>query len=358
MNRKNSLFKQAPDVGNPRGTILIVTLWILLILTLFALALGERASLEVNLTKYQRDKAKAIRLAQAAIERAIWEKLNNDTEENSDSFHEPWANNQAAFKDVQLGAGTFTVGYSIDASTLDENKITFYGLEDEQSKININNVKQKVLKHLLESCGVVDFSAAAQSILVWSGKMPDTGDEEGTYYENLDPPYPLKAEEFQSLGELLLVQHFSPAIVYGGQDENGDVYPGLSRYLTVYGEDQVNINTASQKVLLALTEGDLTLVDKVMQYRRGYDGEIGTEDDNIFTLDSQKFAVNEAWADYGESEDLPSLNNVIPQEQRCVSSDIYTISAKAEVKRVRKTITATVSIPKTGPVQYLYWHQN
>ena len=207
---------------NKNGTILIVTLWSLVILTMMAIALGGQASLEVKLSEYQRDKLRAKQLAIAAIERAIWEKINYENtsvevEDGVDALNEAWAHNETVFKDRQLGdatfEGTFSLSYSLDGATL-------YGLEDEQSKININNVLDTDLAFLLETNGVENADALAHSILVWCGQITDL-DEEGNY---ADLPYDCKKREYKSIPELLLVFGLTPEILYGEDvDEDGQL---------------------------------------------------------------------------------------------------------------------------------------
>lgn len=331
-----SLFPQAKKEKNSRGTILIVTLWILVILTVLALALGQRASLEVQLAQYGRDKLKANSLARAAIERAIWEKQNNDLTDEVDALSEPWANNEQAFKDFELGEGTFTVSYL-------QAGITLYGMQDETGSININTVDEQVLVNLLENCGIENAEELASSILIWSGAKPDTGEEE-TYYQSLDLPYHCKKENFKSVPELLLVRGMAPAILYGeDKDDDGQISEqerGIAQYLTVFGDGAVNINTASEKVLMALIN-DADLAAEIGKYRKGDDGEIGTEDDGLFS---------------DSSFDLPEWAQLKPfQSLLSVSSDIYTIHAQAEVKRVKKSLSTTIDLTDQKQMSYLSW---
>jgi type II secretory pathway component PulK len=301
---------------------LIVTLWTLVILTVFALALGERASLEVKLAEYQRDKLRAKQLAWAAIERAIWEKLN-DTDTEIDALHESWANNKTAFQDIELGdetfTGTFTVSYSLDAATL-------YGLEDEQGKININTIDRQVLVNLFEDNELGNAYELADSILAWRGSIQDADEER--HYADLDLAYPCKKEEIRSLAELLLVREMTPEIL-----------DGIAPYLSIYGDDdKVNINTASQKVLSALL-GDGDLAEEIMEFRKGEDEEIGTVDDQWFTE---------------SSFDLPEWHQLRNHKNRfTLTSSRYTIHVQAEVKKARKSIKVTVDLSNPAKISYL-----
>ena len=357
---------------NSSGTILIVTLWMLVILTVFAIALGQRVSLEAKLVEYQRDKLRAMELAKAAIERAIYEKLNyeklDEAVDGVDALNEPWANNETAFKDIELGdqafGGRFTVSYSIGGQRL-------YGLQDEQGKININKVDEAVLLKLLENREVENAERLAHSIAVWC-KTTDDDSEDDNY---ADLPYSCKKEKCRSISELLLVRYgeledegMTPGILYGeDKDEDGQLSEdeqGLARYLTVYSsneEGRVNINTAPEEVLQALIDNP-DLVEAILDYRKGADGEISQiEDNNWFKVDENgNFSASDFFffeSLGGSGGALETLKNTGKFSAR---SNIYTVYAQAEVERVRKSIIATIKIDSANPDQitYLFWCRN
>ena len=119
-----------------RGSILIVSLWILSILTIFAVSLGQRISMDVKISGFHSDRLKAFNLAKAALKRAAFEKQKELKEKVSyqvDALNESWANNEQ-LKDFSLGAGKFTVSYDVLGQ---QEFVTLYGLMDEKSKINI-----------------------------------------------------------------------------------------------------------------------------------------------------------------------------------------------------------------------------
>ena len=122
-----------------KGAILIVTTWILAILTLFAIGIGFRTGLEIKLTGYNLDRLKALYVAKAGIRKAITEKWVEYVEGKSlgtDAFSESWANNEKYFKDTGVGEGQFTLSFLPHALDKNDKEIHFYGLEDETSRIN------------------------------------------------------------------------------------------------------------------------------------------------------------------------------------------------------------------------------
>jgi len=97
---------------------------------------------------------------------------------------------------------------------------------------------------------------------------PDTeitrfGAENG-YYRSLDPPCACRNGPLDSLGELRHVKGMTDGLFFGGVETG----PGISEYLTVYGDGKININTAEAPVLLALSdEMDEDMVREMMAYR-------------------------------------------------------------------------------------------
>jgi type II secretory pathway component PulK len=360
--------KEKKKSKNCRGAILIVALWVLTILTVFAIALGYWASLEVKLVRYQRDKLKAGELAKAAIERAILEK-QNDTVEEVDALSERWANNRSAFKDFVLGEGTFTVSYSLGDAV-------FYGIEDEESKINLNKIDELTLVNLLEDCEVEDAQRLAHSILVWCARINDPDEE--SEYEDLS--YSCKKDELKSVAELLLVRGMTSETLYG-EDKDGDGKiskdeKGIVQYLTVFGDGEVNINTASEKVLSAIFGNAYPeLAEKVVIYRKGVDGKIGTNDDYWFASgidtvdlgDGKTKDVKDLKNDYATFTEDPlfqfteaewtKMRNLESAGVLSVNSNTYTINSQAEVKKLKESIVATIKMNESPP-KYLSWYRD
>ena len=71
------------------GVALIITLWVLLILSTMAAGFAYRMRLGIKMAGYQRDSFKALALAQAGVERAIAE-LKKLSEEGYTSLEQSW----------------------------------------------------------------------------------------------------------------------------------------------------------------------------------------------------------------------------------------------------------------------------
>ncbi|MDD5428425.1 MAG: type II secretion system protein GspK [Candidatus Omnitrophica bacterium] len=264
------------------GTVLITSLWILAILSIFAVGIGFRVSIEARLAKYNMDSLKALYIAKAGAAKAMYRLAKNpasgDTlyecgtafsyEERSDP-----AKAAAIFSDL-LGEGYFNVAYN-------EDGITYPGMSDEERRININTASENILKNLLIYVG--EDPTIASGIVQW--RSPGPGLDDG-YYESLPSPYKSKHARFSAPEELLLVKGM-----------NADIFNKIKDHITVFGPDTfaVNINTAPKTVLSTIIMADASTdssidkitadfcADKIIALRSGYDARPGTKDDNKFT---------------------------------------------------------------------------
>jgi len=219
--------------------------------------------------------------------------LNNNR--NIDSYMDIWA---LDFPEFPILDGTVKIS-----------------IEDENSKININALISEfapstkyygILQRFFVNMGLpMDI---ADAIIDWvdpdDSRFP-YGAESSGYYQTLSPPFKAKNAPADSIDELLLVKGITPEIYYGlgggnygleknlvehnkgdvtlpeekledlnaqpvngSEDDNEPITAGkekdrrLDKYLRVYGEwmkypdesSRININTASYRVLISLTD--------------------------------------------------------------------------------------------------------
>ncbi len=238
-------------IRNKKAQVAIISLWVVIILAVMAVGLGHRTSMGLRLSRYQKDKQKALYLAKAALNKAISE-IEKD-EAAYDSLNDGWA----------------------------ALKVT-----DEERKININTASKELLAALLEEYNLASVEDKLNNILIWRGDLPD----DAKIYADLG--YPAKAGRFVNCQELLLVKGFEP-----------EEYQLFGKIITVYSGLPININTASSAALNIFAYGiakELSLdknfaysvADKIIELRntKGYfqAGEdvsialTGEEETNIF----------------------------------------------------------------------------
>lgn len=221
---------------NKRGSVLMISLWILTILVVFALGLGQRAIMNMRMAKYQRDSLKASSLAGAGIKRAILE-IKKDATPGYDGFYENWCTGKDA-------SGN-TIFENISISNDSDGKFSVH-VTDEESKININSASKELLTELFASLKIQDADSLAELVRDWidADTVTTTGQED-KIFKNA----PLKANE-----ELVLILDYfydragTPAEARKNAQET---FAKVKERISVYG-DNPNINTASEENLVIM----------------------------------------------------------------------------------------------------------
>lgn len=320
-----------------RGAILIITLWILAILAILSIGIGGRMGLELKLTGFNRDSAAALYLSEAGVKRAaavILSKKNH----TMDTLNEQWScNNEEAnplFKDIKIGeAGTFTVSYH------SSDKRVFYGVQDEEARININNAPGDVIKRLIEYFDLTeDAGEIAASIEDWRDEddIRKAGSQEYVEYDYTEEGYKKKDLPFDSIDEVLLVKGV-----------NRELFDKIKGYITVYPITgtgcRINVNTAPLPVLMALGFSQ-TEAETIIAARIGPD-----------TPDNTHFVDKNDFIDFLSGANITSLTEANKALVSC-GSNYYRVISKgyASGGRAVKTVTCVISV--TGG-SVLYWNE-
>jgi type II secretory pathway component PulK len=275
-----------------KGSVLILVLWVVIVLSLLSIAISFSASGDVKLARYESENIKAMYLAKAGVVKLIAD-IKKDPN-NYDSLNEDWNFEN----ELRFGGGVVT-----------------YSAADEERRLNLNGHSQN-LKEGLSRLGLED----GISQRIWDYKV-------------------MKGEEgFEFMEELFLIDGMTK-----------EIYSTIEPYVTIYiGTDsKVNINTVSENVLKAVVEDDMVL-DKILEYRRGYDGVDGSDDDRIFT--DENFSLT--FTDFG----ITPENIINYQNLFVVKSNFFRIHAKvsfSEDKGIAKT--AICITDRNGEV--CYWRE-
>jgi len=382
------------------GIVLVITLWIIVVLSTVALAYVQQVNMEIKMVGFQRDVAVVEETAKAGLRQAMIllreDKIKDSGEDvqmtitnfgDDDNFRydggtEAWAegradrSNENLYVDVPFYESGDRVGYY------------YVSVEDEAAKFPINNMQTSLdqIAHLLESTGVDEDDAKllAAAIIDWrdpdsvvtdSGKqrMGGDGGDEYSYYnsgssrqprgrgrERMDDGFPdvmIKNGPLDGVDELLLIPGMTPAIVYGTVDPDDNPsrgrmgrrrlrkgeYLGLENFITVY-TNQANLNSVKTEVLEALLfpyagENAEKIAQNWTEYRDGRDRETYTDDDEVLkTLDNSDMDdVHYTKAD-GFTEEL------FKQAQPFLTnmSDTFDITCLAEYQGIEKGYHAIV----------------
>ncbi len=285
---------------NKRGSVLIMVLWSLFLLAMLAVAVQSYVMPQVALSVKLLGRAKMRSIANAGVERAILEIENDDTE-LYDGLQDSWSAHAEAFDHVSVGGGFFSVVKEKPSPSAPQE----YGLTDEEGRINLNKASRDVLKNLFEKVAGVeseDADALADSIIDWrdADDFKQKNGKENDYYQSLEHPYDCKNSDFEIVDELLLVGGMTP-----------EIFDKIKQHVTVYGDGQVNINTAGVPVLMSLGM-DEPLAEKVVRFRTGSGVTKGGDFASCFFSDSGMIADVLSKGESLSGDEVAQIQRVTP----------------------------------------------
>lgn len=314
------------------GSIFILALWALCVLSIFAVVLGGMVSQEINAAAYFQNKPRARYLADAGIKCAQY--VLKDDVNGYDSLNEVWNTgrisdeDKSIFKDIRMGDGTYSIA-----------------IVDEERKVNINTASHDTLERLFCITGGMEADeahVAASSIIDWRDVdiIPLEGGAEDGYYKSLERPYRCKNEKFQVPEELLLVRGVTEEAFLRVRDS-----------ITVYGDGKVNINTATWNTLCALGMSG-KLADKIILYREGRDHMEGTKDDNIMQ-DQTKIAKELIFGAGLNMEEADRISEITTRNLLSIGSNNFSVFSEGKISRRAERITCVTDRGKNIE----YWRE-
>ncbi len=241
-----------------RGLALIVTLWVLVILSVICLSFAHMARVEGRLADNYYQRSRASYMAEAGLERMLVE-----LEANSASYTAP--------------DGTWVEITSEDEEWPFEDERFEVRCTDECAKLNLNTATEEMLAKLPGMTPEI-----VDGILDWrdGDDEPRPEGAEQDYYATLNPRYACANRPFLTVEELLLVKGVTPELMYGTQEQTSveQETPRLADLVTIYsldrdvdaqGQARLNINSASEEQLKERL-GDVLedqAIQAIIQYR-------------------------------------------------------------------------------------------
>jgi type II secretory pathway component PulK len=236
-----------------RGTILVVTMWIVLILVGLLLTLAQATRVEAICSANGYSCLQAQAVEQGAVQYVLAELTGLKGKVPADG--------DIQCEGVRVGQGAFWILRNNDSS---DDRTWRFGLADECAKVNLNTARLTMLQKLP---GMTDELSAC--LVDWrsSGTTPSAGGAKDEYYLLLSDPYLCKKGPLETLDELFLVKGATREIVYGEDinrnglldaneddaelsepfdDRNGKVERGIGPFVTVCSVSP-NTDTAGQR---------------------------------------------------------------------------------------------------------------
>lgn len=309
-------------MSRPReqGFVLVVVMWVLVILTVITVGFGRRSLIDQQIAAYSLDHARALMMARGAVERGIVDLRNKAVQDLAFSqasaleggaaqppithLGQAWARPRNLLED----AGFF------DRETLGEADFVRYRIRDEHSLINVNAASSELLRNVEG----LSMGAVREIRARLSGGLKGR-EKEGRL-------------AFHAIEELRYISHVKEKDWLGTETS-----PGLRDLMTTAGTGRINLNTAPRAVLLSIPDVSTRMVNALLAFRAGADGEIGTADDQgirDFEHLRQVVGANKA-------EDIQPL-----QQFGTFNSNTFTVTGIATRRngRVRAVVTATVAV--------------
>lgn len=258
-----------------RGSVLILVLFVLVVLSLFALSMTYRAGLEVRAARTEARVVTLDALNRSAVAIAI-AALGENTND-FDHLAEPWRDH------VSLRDAPRLPEWDVAPGRDEPDYETVYSVADEAGKLHVLFASGEALESLGLSPDQVD------AVFDWMDPDLDVrpAGAEDEVYTTLAAPYRTKNAEIEVLEELLLIRGISPTL-YHGEDANGNrrldaeendgsvsepsddadgvLRLGLVDLLTAVGDGKINLNTAPREVLETLPISD-EAVGQILGYR-------------------------------------------------------------------------------------------
>lgn len=271
--------------GRQSGSVLIVTLWTVVMLSMLILVLTSEARLSAELARAQLDRSNLWTDTLTALNAAEMELLlelmpepaEDDDPEDDDDVKDP------AFR---FNGEALTLNYAHP----DTVEVRIY---DHAGKINLRNLTESRLQLLLENrFEDPDVTEIADLLAAW-GDWIDEDDgarvngAEDQYYLELDPPYRPRQGPLESVEELLLIRGFDRVFA----DVN------LNAAFTLWSDsDTVNINTATPEALALLPGLDSAAIEAILAYRKEQDFTQLADLEDI--VDVERLTELQSWIDF------------------------------------------------------------
>ncbi len=310
-----------------QGSLLVITLWIITLLSVFAVAVARHLSLELRLSKYHLARERARTLAHSGIALAI-QQLARDAQDADKPYD--W-----------LGDGWALVHDPIEA---DGGAVRILAVTDEERKLDVNAATSAQLQAL----GVP--GDLAQAVVDYRDP------EDATELRSAEPPYQPKDGAIVRLEELRDIPSATP-----------EAFDALQAQTTPYSGDRgalpLNINTASADVLRSLAGETLggmpaaSVIDALVAARAGSDGDYGTADDCIVTaLESAASQL----AACTQMDPAPFVE-LLSKAAFTTSSSTFRIQAEGVMEQPAVRYRVEAVVRRTGeadqPLEVLSWKE-
>lgn len=303
------------------GSLLVISLWLVMILGAIAVALARFLSYEVRMTKYELAREQARTLARSGIYLAM-ERLRRDATSGTDTYEAyDWLGDDwADFDDDPEDPTAWVIQDQSQGGTAQGSEIRIH-ITDEERKLDVNRATPKQLEQLLGSGEV------AKAIEAYYDQ-----DEAGDYETPTEPPpYAPKNDA------IVVVEELSDIPI---SEMTDDILETLQRFTSTATPTggtplpTLNINTAESEVLRAISEEEsggplTTAIDTLVTRRPG--GDQGWDGSNYCTATDPSYIARDL-ANCALSGNEAPLVALLSKANFTVNSSTFRIQSEAIVE--------------------------
>ena len=225
------------------GMVLLLVLVVITLLAALVTELAFSTLVDLRLTETFRDSTKAYYLAKGGVRAgsSILQRDSNSYDAPGDPA-ELWSQGIAQYP---VGDGVVSVRIIDLGGMINLNALV------NTNGSNVNPTVKDRVKRLFDNLGINEGETLTAALIDWIDEDdrvyidPDTNratGAEASYYLQREKPVNCKNGPLESLEELQLVREFSAELVQR-----------IAPYVTLYGNDKINVNSASAEVLMALS---------------------------------------------------------------------------------------------------------
>lgn len=235
-------------LGERRGSVLVMVLWVLTLLTMIVAYYSSQVRIMRNASCYLFDTTKG-RMAAYSVLKMVAMHMS-ETVENATMLDDE-------------SAILPQVSYSTSVGT---TQVDFV-VENESGKIDLNKVKEDFLRgfmrFLIGEDDPIEADTITDGILDWrdKDKLARTNGAEDSIYNDKDPPYSAANGPFKTVDELRLINGVTDRLFYGpleGPNIPDGWHGGLVDLFTVYGKGpEVNPDFAKSPIRAYMEESGL-----------------------------------------------------------------------------------------------------
>ena len=317
------------NAARSRGSLLIMSLWLVVVLSVLAVAVARSLSVDVRLAKYRQAHDQAGALARGGVYLAM-QRLARDAQamEADGKTYDWWGDDWAPTPDEspEEEPGVWRVAFPGPGHTARFAGEVRIRIGDEAGKLRLNASTKEELARLTG-----DETLAQEILDARDGPDPEEDRPEST------PPYFAKNGLFASPAELSELPDMTP-----------EAYDILQQQASPYtsATEPMNINTVSPEVLrsLGISESAVSLLTR---FREGADGADAHEQDGVFT--EAGLTILQVLKDR-EGVDLTGTpdGNLLSMTDFGVTSDVFAVVSESRLQRPAARFRVEAVVRRAG----------